>query len=150
MTSKVPGTTNHMTEATRQRLREQLAAGADDTNPMFLFSTTHTALLLAIGAGIIDSARLAHAELASRGLDANGTWVGFDRAREIHLGSTTGGDNAAQTAAAEIARRILQIECLDTRNSDGLDFHDVAVWSLRDALIAAFEAGARKIHGLEW
>ena len=33
------------------------------------------------------------------------------------------------------------IETLETRNSDGLDFHDVAVWSIRDALAAAFAAG---------
>ena len=33
------------------------------------------------------------------------------------------------------------IETLETRNSDGLDFHDVAVWSIRDALEAAFAAG---------
>ena len=33
------------------------------------------------------------------------------------------------------------IETLKTRNSDSLDFHDVAVWSIRDALAAAFAAG---------
>ena len=33
------------------------------------------------------------------------------------------------------------IETLETRNSDGLDFHDVAVWAIRDALEAAYEAG---------
>ena len=33
------------------------------------------------------------------------------------------------------------IETLETRNSDGLDFHDVAVWAIRDALAAAYEAG---------
>lgn len=33
------------------------------------------------------------------------------------------------------------IETLETRNSDGLDFHDVAVWAIRDALEAAFAAG---------
>lgn len=30
---------------------------------------------------------------------------------------------------------------LDPQNSDTLDFVDIAVWSLKDALIAAFEAG---------
>jgi len=142
-------THSQISSDTERRVRQEIASGQDELNPAFLFQTTRESLLLAIAGGLIDSLDLARRELASRGLDANGTWVGFDRAREIHLGSTTGGDNAAQTAAAEIARRILQIECLDTRNSDGLDFHDVAVWSLRDALIAAFEAGARKIHGLE-
>jgi hypothetical protein len=33
------------------------------------------------------------------------------------------------------------IETLETRRSDSLDFHDVAVWCLRDALEAAFNAG---------
>ena len=35
----------------------------------------------------------------------------------------------------------LGIETLETRRSDSLDFHDVAVWCLRDALEAAFNAG---------
>ncbi len=33
------------------------------------------------------------------------------------------------------------IETLETRNSDSLDFHDVAVWSIRAALEEAFAAG---------
>ena len=33
------------------------------------------------------------------------------------------------------------IETLETRNSDRLDFHDVAVWAIRAALEAAYEAG---------
>ena len=42
---------------------------------------------------------------------------------------------------ARIAREKLCIACLDTRNSDRLDFHDVAVWSAEAALTAAFAAG---------
>jgi hypothetical protein len=42
-----------------------------------------------------------------------------------------------------IAERHLNIETLETRNADGLDFHDLAVWSLKDALDAAFEAGRK-------
>jgi hypothetical protein len=42
-----------------------------------------------------------------------------------------------------IAQRHLNIETLETRKSDGLDFHDVAVWSIKDALEAAFEAGRK-------
>ncbi len=42
---------------------------------------------------------------------------------------------------AEIAKKHLNIESLETRNSDSLDFHDVAVWCLKDALQAAYEAG---------
>ena len=42
-----------------------------------------------------------------------------------------------------IARDILGIETLDTRNSDGLDFHDLAVWQIRKALETAYEAGRK-------
>ena len=41
----------------------------------------------------------------------------------------------------EIAATHFHIGTLETRNSDGLDFHDVAVWSIRAALEAAFAAG---------
>ena len=40
-----------------------------------------------------------------------------------------------------IAQTILGLETLNTRNSDRLDFHDVAVWNIKAALQAAFEAG---------
>jgi hypothetical protein len=42
----------------------------------------------------------------------------------------------------EIAREHLGIETLETRNRDSLDFHDVSVWGVRRALLAAYEAGA--------
>ncbi len=41
----------------------------------------------------------------------------------------------------EIAKRQFFIETLETRDRDRLDFHDVAVWSIRAALEEAFEAG---------
>jgi hypothetical protein len=41
-----------------------------------------------------------------------------------------------------IARDKLRIETLETRRSDRLDFHDVAVWCIKDALATAFQAGA--------
>jgi len=44
-------------------------------------------------------------------------------------------------AIEKIARKILAIQDLKTRNRDALDFHEVGVWSLRDALDAAYEAG---------
>ncbi len=44
-------------------------------------------------------------------------------------------------ALASIARDILNLETLDTRHRDRLDFHDLAVWSIRRALEAAFDAG---------
>ncbi len=50
---------------------------------------------------------------------------------------------AAEAAARDIARRCLRIESLETRHVDTLDFYPFAVWSIREALIAAFESGAR-------
>ena len=40
-----------------------------------------------------------------------------------------------------IAAEHLFVETLETRNSDRLDFYDVSVWGIRQALIDAFEAG---------
>jgi hypothetical protein len=40
-----------------------------------------------------------------------------------------------------IAKEILGLETLDTRNSDSLDFSEQAVWTLRAALEAAYTAG---------
>lgn len=134
---------NRISDAARERVREQLASGSDDTNPAYVFSTAHTALLLAMESGTIDAANLARAELANRGLDADGVWCGVDRAREIHLGvaDDVAQDAAAEQAIAEIARRIPHLDTLETRNSDALDFHDLAVWSIREALVAAYNAG---------
>lgn len=39
------------------------------------------------------------------------------------------------------AKHFHSIETLETRNSDRLDFHDVAVWAIRAALEAAYAAG---------
>lgn len=47
-----------------------------------------------------------------------------------------------ETILTLIARKHLGIETLQTRKSDRLDFHDTAVWCIRDALEAAFKAGA--------
>jgi len=52
-------------------------------------------------------------------------------------------DAARDALILEIAQRRFFIETLETRNRDRLDFHDVAVWAIRDALEEAFEAGRR-------
>ena len=43
-----------------------------------------TKVLAAVARGELYLNRLAREELASRGLDTQGEWVGFDRARQIH------------------------------------------------------------------
>ena len=40
-----------------------------------------------------------------------------------------------------IAAQYLDLETLETRNADDLDFHDLAVWAIREALEAAYQAG---------
>ena len=42
---------------------------------------------------------------------------------------------------AQIAQEHLLIDTLETRNSDSLDFHDVGVWCVKSALMAAYQAG---------
>ena len=54
---------------------------ADDLG---FIQTAATTLLAAAARGELDLNRLARVELASRGLDRDGVWVGFERAREIH------------------------------------------------------------------
>ncbi|TVQ62824.1 MAG: hypothetical protein EA378_03150 [Phycisphaerales bacterium] len=47
------------------------------------------------------------------------------------------------TTIERIARKALGIETLETRHTDGLDFHDLAVWTIKDALEHAYEAGRK-------
>ena len=48
-----------------------------------------------------------------------------------------------------IAEKHLGIDTLQTRHADSLDFHDTAVWCLKDALEAAFKAGVELgAHGV--
>ena len=44
----------------------------------------------------------------------------------------------------QIAQQHLDVETLETRRSDRLDFHDLAVWSLKAALEAAYQAGVEQ------
>jgi len=53
----------------------------------------------------------------------------------------------------QIANEHLDIPTLETRRSDSLDFHDVAVWQVHEALQAAYMAGvaegaAKAIDGM--
>jgi hypothetical protein len=45
----------------------------------------------------------------------------------------------------EIAQKHLHIESLKTRSCDRLDFHNVSVWGVKSALLAAYIAGAEEI-----
>ena len=50
-----------------------------------------------------------------------------------------------QSYAAKIAREILNLETLETRRMDSLDFHELAVWEIREALEAAYNAGREAV-----
>ena len=52
-----------------------------------------------------------------------------------------------EAALAAIARQILGIPTLERRQSDSLDFHDLAVWSIREALLAAYDLGGVSAMG---
>jgi hypothetical protein len=48
---------------------------------------------------------------------------------------------------ASIARRIMDIPTLETRKSDSLDFHKVAVWEVLSALRLAYRTGRKDVKG---
>jgi hypothetical protein len=47
----------------------------------------------------------------------------------------------------KVAHDILLIDTLETRNADSLDFQEVAVRTIREALIAAYNAGKEAEEG---
>lgn len=59
---------------------------------------------------------------------------------------------AAETAMADaavtrVAHDILGLDTLETRNSDSHDFREFATWTIREALIAAYNAGKAAEEG---
>ncbi len=52
-------------------------------------------------------------------------------------------DSPTIAVLEEIARDNLGVATLETRNSDSDDFHECAVWALRQALKDAYESGWR-------
>lgn len=53
----------------------------------------------------------------------------------------------AMAAARKIAKDLLGIETFRQRGLDSLDFHEIFVGSLGDALVAAYRAGRRSRAG---
>jgi len=51
------------------------------------------------------------------------------------------GENIPSETARVIAQRYLHIDTLERRLSDSLDFHEVSVWAVQDALQAAYNEG---------
>lgn len=51
----------------------------DDLNPIYLFSGTHIELLLRCANKEFDLLKMARAEIANRGLNLKGEWVGWEK-----------------------------------------------------------------------
>jgi hypothetical protein len=69
--------------------------------------------------------------------------LGFRGEQSVHVIVTmtiTGANNMNMTLD-RISHEILDLDTLATRNSDALDFHDLAVWNIKAALEAAYAAG---------
>ncbi len=54
--------------------------------------------------------------------------------------------NHLEQLLTQIAQQHLDVETLETRRSDRLDFHDLAVWSIKAALEAAYQAGVEQVR----
>jgi len=68
-----------MNETTKKHLKEM----TDEDNPDFLFQGDSTKLVLAIALGKLDAKKLAGKELANRGFDKKGKWIGFPQAEKL-------------------------------------------------------------------
>jgi len=134
-----------MANLTSDDLIQQLG---DDAS---ILQTAKTALLLLMATGQVDATQMARHELASRGLDEKGTWIGFAAAAKLWEESAPakkgkGMKGAAREATLDagleaLAKVHLGIVTLTERKMDALDFHEVGVWQIKDALRAAFELG---------
>lgn len=57
-------------------------------------------------------------------------------------------DNPSKTAeqlAEEVAKKILNVETLQTRNMDSLDFHEHSVWTIKKALLEMYKLGQQSL-----
>ena len=66
------------------RNSKKFAKRSDDLNPKYIFSLTGTQLLVEALKNEFSIEYYIRKELANRGLDRNGEWVGFPIAKEIH------------------------------------------------------------------
>jgi len=76
---------NKRSEKSREKFDPRFYSNRkDDDNPQFIFSLTSSKLLAEALAGDFDLIYLVRRELANRGQDSKGKWVGFDEAKKIH------------------------------------------------------------------
>jgi len=75
------------TKAGNKKTEEKLKKfddGNDELNPRYLFCVTPTMLLIEILKGEFDLNYLIRKELADRGVDKDGKWIGFDKAEKLY------------------------------------------------------------------
>jgi hypothetical protein len=72
-----------MTQKKKQDLK-RFDGRPDELDPRYIFSNTHTQLLTEALNGEYSVEYLVKRELASRGVDSRGRFIGFIQAREYH------------------------------------------------------------------
>jgi hypothetical protein len=73
-----PEEVKNLTKLMQEKDKERIP---DDMNPNYLFNRTHVDLLVQIANGTLRTKRLALNELANRGLNHEGLWVGIEYER---------------------------------------------------------------------
>lgn len=73
--------------------------------------------------------------------DAQDFWL-FER---MVPGPASHLSGAELASLSRLAASTLHIESLETRSRDSLDFHEVSVWSVKEALARAFLAGTGRL-----
>ena len=68
----------------KEQKLNKFASRKDELNPIFVFGMTNTQLLVEALKGDFDIKYMLRRELANRGLDENGIWIGFDKAKRVH------------------------------------------------------------------
>ena len=63
---------------------DELRNRGDELNPTFMIQTTDTLLLSEALRGEFDINYILRKELAARGLNEFGNWIGFDAAKKLH------------------------------------------------------------------
>jgi hypothetical protein len=105
--------------------------------------TLPTEHLITLATGNVDAQEIAKLQLANRGLDLEGKWIGFYAAEQAMLNVLNPKDSteSLEVQLGKIAKQQLSITTLETRKSDSLDFYEVSVWGIKAALEKAYQAG---------
>jgi hypothetical protein len=109
-----------------------------------------TKLIHLIATDQVNMVQLARDEMANRGLGRDAEWIGFPAAAKLWQAPAAAptsadadvpDDATLDAGMAVLAQVHLGIETLTERKMDALDFHEVGVWQVKDALRAAFMLG---------